>query len=59
MIVTTRARDIIYKKTDGEDSNDNTKRYMINLSFDDSIIFDHKTAEKSFNSDDYSIDFSK
>ena len=58
MIVTTRARDIIYKKADGEDSNDNTKRYMINLSFDDSIIFDHKTAEEAVNSDCYSIHIS-
>ena len=35
------------------------KRYLINLSYDDSIIFDHKAAEKAVNSDHYSIDISK
>ena len=59
MIVTTRARDIIFKNADREDSNDNAKRYLINLSYDDSIIFDHKAAEKAVNSDHYSIDISK
>ena len=49
----------MYKKADGEDINDNMKRYLINLSFDDSIIFDHKTAEKALNSDNYSIHISK
>ena len=59
MIVTTRARDIIFKNADREDSNDNAKTLLTNLSFDDSIIFDHNTAEKAFNSDDYSIHISK
>ena len=34
------------------------KRYLINLSYDDSIIFDHKTAEEAVNSDRYAIHIS-
>ena len=59
MIVTTQARDIIFKNADREDSNDKRKHYLINLSYDDSIIFDYKAAKKAVYSDHYSIGISK